>query len=448
MQPLAFCSVCGHRISQLDTASACLHCGIIACNDCANRLNLSLNTIHGPEDCTSKLKTIAEWRTEIISELIDIRRSLKNTALRPVFLNKRWLEVQEFLANASQKYYIPRINYRLFESVVDTDQFILENLQFFANEIRKILQIISIDEGILKIDEYVNVWSLFLKYLASNVKTFDNTIQEWLSESERTTSIAEKTCERIDAMDRSLRGFENAGVFLRNKEELIVSLTWPILLKTQDSKLRVYLLITTERVIFIQPKIGRRQPARIFFSFNPREIILCDIQEKWRRTHLKLSVLKSSDQEYLKIYASESDLSIILRDLNQIIYGQSFTNTRIEPIRAWEIENFQDEISSVLYKILSEIKEESVIQESHDFMDRNKSIFELLETKERQIQNKINANIQLLHDIEKRFQLNQLTSQEYFTFRSNLEQELQELKAELKKIRENLWDMNLGEDSY
>ncbi|MFX0067335.1 MAG: hypothetical protein ACFFC7_34880, partial [Candidatus Hermodarchaeota archaeon] len=65
----------------------------------------------------------------------------------------------------------------------------------------------------------------------------------------------------------------------------------------------------------------------------------------------------------------------------------------------------------------------------------------------RQLENKINADIRLLHDIEKRFQLNQLTSQEYFTFRSNLEQELEEFHAELKKIRENLWDMSLERDS-
>ncbi len=439
--------MCGHRISQLDTTSACLHCGIVTCDTCAIKLNSSFNNIHGPEDCNSKLKTIAEWRTDIISELIDIRRSLKNTALRPVLLSKRWLEVQEFLANASHKYYIPRINHRLFESVVDTDQFILENLQFFANEIRKILQMISIDEGFLKIEEFVNVWSLFLKYLASNVKTFDNIIQEWLSESERATSIAEKTCERIEAMDRFLRGFENAGVFLRNKDELIVSLTYPILLKTKDSKLRVYLLITTEQVLFIQPKIGRHRYSRIVLSFNPREIILCDLQEKWRKTHLKLSVLRTSDQEFLKIYAPESDLGIIMRDLNQIIYGQSFTNARIEPIRAWEIENFQDKISSILYKLLSEIEEESVDPDPLNFMNRNKSIFELLETKERQLVNKINADVRLLDDIEKRFQLNQISSQEYFTFRSNLEQELQESDAELRRIRENLWDMDIEGNS-
>ncbi|MFX0093036.1 MAG: hypothetical protein ACFFBD_14860 [Candidatus Hodarchaeota archaeon] len=413
MQPVAFCSECGHRISQLNDASACLHCGIVVCAACASKLNASLNNTHGPEDCTHQIKRIVEWRAEIISELIDIRRSLKNTALRPVVINKRWLEVQEFLVNASQKYLLPQISYRLFESIVDTDKFILQNLQKFAVEIRKILRMISIENHTFKIDDFANVWSLLLNFLSSNVKNFDNTVQSWLSGSERATSLAEKTRERIKAMDRYLRGLETSVGFFPHPDELIVNFTPSILVKTLNSKIRANLLITTERVLLVQLKSGRRS-SRIIYSFAPSEIILCDLKEKRkRRSYLKLTVLHAPNQESLKIYALESQLNGIVRDLNLIIYGQSFKCTKIEPIRAWEIENFQDKISSILFEVLSEIDEKGLIQEDYDVLAQKKSNIDILGMHQ-EIQSKKRNNMRFLDDFENDYETNQKSPRDLF----------------------------------
>jgi hypothetical protein len=279
-----------------------------------------------------------DLKTELLEYIFVLKKALKHVAYRPVVLLKKLGHLESQLRPLMTKFLVPleQID-QMFIDAKEIEEFILEEFQDFSSKLHRYYQNISeVRGGSSNPSDLALQLTLFQK----QVQTFDQTVQTKLQSIEDLLDNLSSECTTFYQMEKDLEQFSE--VFGFGPGELGIHLFPNIELNGESvRKTNVNILITTNRIIFLQKKrknvVGHE--IVLYDEFGTGDLLDVKIIEGGFLKRHKL-IIEALKREY-GLYSDSETLDQIVKSLQIGYYGQPNNNYTHKPLRDWSSEVYQ-----------------------------------------------------------------------------------------------------------
>ncbi len=343
-----FCSFCGSQLSSSEVHK-CLDCGVTFCQHCAARSLMNdsqLKCSCGSPNIEAFQKN-KNGKADILEQIFDLKRSLKQVGYRPVILLKRTGQLESRLRSFRKQFFIPgNLIDKIFLETKKIENFTLNEFQEYSGKLHRIYQSVVrspiLSENIFR-NSYLQI-SLFEKHITS----FDQTVISKLENISILIEQLEKQCDLFDEMRKNLaNSFDN---FVLTPGELGIGYFSNLVLSNEGiRKIMIDLVITTDRVMLLRKKRTRLLVNKILIiydEFPPKALI--DVQKKnsglLKREKLFISAIKRD----FTLRADGQTLLRIFNSLKLSYMGRPSDLYINEPFRDWSSEIYQEKILAAL----------------------------------------------------------------------------------------------------
>ncbi|MHA1512613.1 MAG: hypothetical protein ACTSRJ_00935 [Candidatus Hodarchaeales archaeon] len=421
-----YCHFCGTRLS-ISEIHKCLDCGATFCHQCATRSLTNGNILK----CTCGSKNVHASNTpkngkaDLLEQIFDLKRLLKQVGYRPVILLKRTGQLETRLRSFRKQFLIPgNLIDKIFLETKKIENFTLEEFQEYSAKLQRIYH--NVVGSALSENSFRNS-SLQISLFEKHINSFDQTVLSKLSNISAMIEQVEKQCDTFDEMRKNLVRCLN--VFVLTPGELGIGYFPNVDLHNNGiRKISVDLIITTDRIVFIQKRRARVISHKIvkIDEFPPKALV--DVQKKnsgfMKRDKLLITAVKRD----FEIRANEKSLLGIYYSLKLSYYGRPTDLYINEPFRDWSSEIYQEKILAALNFQKKKNFNFSPSPESHK-SERNIPDFlnGFLEELLRDLRIRELAAKKALEELKE--QRKKVSSREYFDL-------LKQFEFELAKIRE------------
>jgi len=324
-----------------------LDCGATFCHQCATRSLTNGNILKctcGSQNVQAS-NTPKNGKADILEQIFDLKRHLKQVGYRPVILLKRTGQLETKLRSFRKQFLIPgNLIDKIFLETKKIENFTLEEFQEYTAKLQRIYH--NVVASALSENAFRNS-SLQISLFEKHVNSFDQTVLSKLSNISALIEQVEKQCDTFDEMRKNL--IRCLNVFVLMPGELGIGYFPNIGLHNNGvRKLSVDLIITTDRITFIQRKRSKIISQKIVkIDEFPRKALV-DVQKKnsgfLKRDKLLITAVKRD----FEIRANEKTLLSIYYSLKLSYYGRPTDLYINEPFRDWSSEIYQEKILASL----------------------------------------------------------------------------------------------------
>jgi hypothetical protein len=284
-------------------------------------------------------------KADLLEEIFDLKRSLKQVGYRPVILLKRTGQLETRLRSFRKQFLIPgNLIDKIFLETKKIENFTLNEFQEYAAKLQRIYQNIvrhPISENSFR-NSTLQI-SLFQKHISS----FDQTVLSKLEIIAKLIEQVEKQCDLFDEMRKKLARCLDSFVLVPG--EMGIGYFSSLDLHNDSfRKSTIDLIITTDRIVLLQKKRMNVLSSKImvYDEFPPKALM--DVQKKnsgfLKRDKLLITAIKRD-------FVIQSDGQTLLRifDSLKLSYLGRPSDLYInEPFRDWSSEIYQEKILSAL----------------------------------------------------------------------------------------------------
>ncbi|MFW9855467.1 MAG: hypothetical protein ACFFFG_10415 [Candidatus Thorarchaeota archaeon] len=427
-----FCSFCGVQI-QKGKGYKCQDCQAIFCALCGVKRGDQgfLITCKCGSGIVNREESNLDLKTELLEHLFVLKKALKQVAYRPVVLLKRLGHLESQLRPLMTKFLIPieQID-RMFSDTKEIEEFILEEFKEFSTKLHRYYQNISEVKGLASSSSDL---ALQLTLFQKQVQTFDQTVQMRLGSIEDLLDDLSSEYTAIHKMERELRQFSD--VFGFGPGELGIGLFPKVELNGESvRKTRVNMLITTNRIMFLQNKrknvLGNE--IVLYDEFGTGDLVDVKIVEEGLLKRRKL-MIQAMKREY-GLYSDSGTLDQIVKSLQIGYYGEPNNNYTHKPLRDWSSEVYQEEILSALNFSMNTKEDHTVLDSASPlFPERTPNyVSEVVDEHLRDLRIQKMATIKALEELKTGGR--KVTNRDYFDL-------VKQFELDLAKINERITDL-------
>lgn len=370
-------------------------------------------------------------KTELLEYLFILKKALKHVAYRPVVLLKRLGHLESQLCPLMTKFLVPieQID-QMFSDTKKIEEFILGEFHDFSTKLNRFYQ------NIFEFRGHVNDspdLALQMNLFQKQVQTFDQTAQTKLQSIMDLLDDLFQECTAIYQMEKDLDQF--SSVYGLDQGELGIKMFPNIELNGQGArKTNVNMLITTNRIVFLQKKRKNVVAHKIvlYDEFGTGDLLDVKIVEEgfFKRHKLVIEALK---REY-GLYSDSETLDQIVKCLHVGYYGEFTNNYTHKPLRDWSSEVYQEEILAALNFSMNP-QEYRKTNESPSLMPSERTpdfVIEVVDERLRDLRVQKMANIKALEELKTGGR--KVTNRDYFDL-------VKQFELELAKINETITDL-------
>lgn len=284
-------------------------------------------------------------KADLLEHIFDLKRKLKHVGYRPVILLKRTGQLETRLRSFRKQFLIPgNLIDKIFLETKKIENFTLDEFQEYTSKLQRIYH--NVVTSALSENVFRNS-SLQISLFEKHVTSFDQTVLSKLSNISTMIEQVEKQCDSFDEMRKNLVRCLN--IFVLTPGELGIGYFPNIDLHNNGiRKVSVDLVITTDRIVFIQKRRTKIISQKIVkIDEFPRKALL-DVQKKnsgfLKRDKLLITAVKRD----FEIRANEKTLLSIYYSLKLSYYGRPTDLYINEPFRDWSSEIYQEKILASL----------------------------------------------------------------------------------------------------
>ena len=324
-----------------------MDCGSTFCHQCATRSLTDDNDLKCKcgSDNVQASTTPKSGKADLLEQIFNLKRQLKQVGYRPVILLKRTGQLESRLRSFRKQFLIPgNLIDKIFLETKKIENFTLEEFQEYTAKLQRIYH--NVVTSPLSENAFRNS-SLQISLFEKHINSFDQTVQSKLSNISAMIEQVEEQCDSFDEMRKNLVKCMNVLVLIPG--ELGIGYFTNLDLNNNGiRKSSVDLIITTDRIVFIQKRRTKFMSQKLvkIDEFHPKALL--DVQKKnsgfMKRDKLIINAVKRDSE----IRASGKTLLSIYYSLKLSYYGRPTDLYINEPFRDWSSEIYQEKILAAL----------------------------------------------------------------------------------------------------